>query len=241
MSYRSYSRLRLQWKESARILAERGGVPDPRLEFGTWQSCLLTSRAWRRWVLPLPFSTWGHGGSGGSSLLPTLISDEGWGAAEDAVKREQSTLGPETALGAGAVRSKGVRKQRQISYDVISLWHLVFSMIQMNLITKPKQTHRLGNKLMVIKGKVVESMTNVYICTCASICVYIRVYLCTCIPILLLIYFRWGILIKGSHKDFKITVVFSDVCVCVSVYKRDKWRTQTHQVHLRWMNSLKHV
>ena len=41
--------------------------------------------------------------------------------------------------------------QRQISYNIIYMWNLK-KMIQMNLFTKQKQTHK-ENKLMVTKGE----------------------------------------------------------------------------------------
>ena len=43
-------------------------------------------------------------------------------------------------------------RERQISYDTAYMWNLK-KMIQMNLFTKQKQTHRLRKKLMVIKGE----------------------------------------------------------------------------------------
>ena len=49
------------------------------------------------------------------------------------------------------VLSKPDRK-RQISYDIAYIWNLKKKMIQMNLHTEQKQTHR-HNKLMVTKGE----------------------------------------------------------------------------------------
>ena len=44
-------------------------------------------------------------------------------------------------------------RERQISYDITYMWNLKKKMVQMNLFTKQKQSHRYKNKLTVTKGE----------------------------------------------------------------------------------------
>ena len=43
-------------------------------------------------------------------------------------------------------------RERQISYDIAYMWNIKKKMIQMNLLTKQKQTHRLRKRIYGYQG-----------------------------------------------------------------------------------------
>ena len=50
-------------------------------------------------------------------------------------------------------------RERQISYEVISMWNLI-EITHKNIFTKQKQTRRFQNETMVTKGEMLEGGIN---------------------------------------------------------------------------------